>query len=502
MSPSERPGVAPSLPRPLSSTLGKLVAEEASESRSSSELWLERWVGADAGALTPAFHAALVDAVPVFAQFRRVLRNFAIGHHLEAGVVSIALEPGRSPDAALREQLRLCYLFILCRAAAHHPFWEQAYQQFLEDDLKLFGIPSPGAREGPVDDKRLKAIVVDIATDVHSWITTSYSTHGVAAPWPMVPELNLHVLLSRPGNFRCNALGPYDGNVHEYLLPALAALRRYGTDGGKTRLESLRKQQLAALREGTEFRRLVAEATRLSDERRQVFLRLYAMTIERVLWLAEETSRSEDVAQEVQRNARDLADLGRKMDRAIETGRYEVVAKSATPLAEWVSEDLKQRASERVRRSGRKRRSHDRMVPPPPGVPTSPVAMPISVQISAGRAGAVGNEFAIRVPEHELPGSVRWYEMEFATYVTRTGSAAHLTRLPVIASEPTMSEKGLQRWATYNMELPDANASLLPGPESVTNCGAAWKATPDGRGAYVLVIVGEASRKHEDRTPK
>lgn len=477
-----------------SSTLGNLVSEEASGSRSSSELWLEKWIGARADGLTPAFVDALNLAVPALAQFRRVLRNFALGHPLEAGVVNSAPEGDSRFDAALREQLLRCYLFILCRAAARHPFWERAYQRFLFDDLKLFAVPSLGVREKAADQNRLKGIVVDIATDVHSWITSAYSVYGVAAPWPLVPELNLNVLVSRPGNFRSSALGQFEGEVHEYLLPALAALRRFGSDISLTRLGSLRRQQIAASRGGSEFRHLVTEVTRLSDARRQVFFRLYAMLIERILWLANETLSAETSQHQLTHDSADLAGLGRQIDKAIDTGRFHAVAQSATRLAEWVSDELKQTAGAKIRRPGGRRGPLARMAFPTAVARGQPTVVPLSVQFAFGDAPHGAHAFTVRVPEHELPKTVHWYEVEIAVYAEQIGLPATLTRLPGVSSDATTIESGNQCWATYEMILPDEYASLLPSGGKEIGPGAAWRASHDGRGAYVFIIIGEVLR--------
>ncbi len=472
----------------LKTTLSKLLIDETGAARLASAGWLKKWITGEQADVHGTALAALRSAWPVLAQFRAVLRNFASARALEASIPGVDSNGKTMSDVGIRESILIAYIFILCRIASREERWHEAWQKFQHDPVALLG----GQRLRTWLGRDPKSAVIDIVAEVHAYLAGAYSIHDVRSAWPAVPELSVGVLMSRPGNFRSEALRGYDAEVTEKLTPCLAALRRFGDSLPPARVAELQRRQREAADQGDEFRQLLDESTRLSDARRPFSLRLYAMTLERMIWLAAQLGPSAAVPGTDKPDQSPLEHLGRMMDQEIEhPGAWVPPPREEPALAGWADDELARVAKVGLNRRSRSRgrKSFDRMAVPIAYKGLRAEVGALSVRAQRGERPPAGRFISIHIPEHELPKSVRWYDFELATSDERGAQDRALHRLAGSTSEATTRSVGAQTWARYDFVVAAGVRGFSGDGDRELSCGAAYSMTADGTGARVLVLL-------------
>lgn len=474
----------------IRSTLWDLILDESGETRLPSEVWLRRWVLGQRG--EHARQAVVQSALRSFARFRRILRNLAEGRLLEDGVDDGSVDGAAGRDTQISEQALRVHLYLLCRRIADDVSLTAANAAFFPEEkpsfLKIFEPGQSPANGRPHDQKDATR---DVVQAVHSWLTTNYSVNGIPAPWPTIPELRLDVLVSKPGKILCGVFNGADLRYVESLLPAMSAMRCFGKGLARETIERLLKQQRGAVARNSEFIGLVKDGGRLSDKRRQVFLCAYLMTIEYLAHIARSAIAASPGSSAEPASTASMASIGKSMDLLIENCGGLIPGDRPGGLAHWVTEDMKRVASERLASAlqGKRTRTLPKMTAPIFDQLVTRTALMIFASARIGGIPA-SRTLSIRIPEHQLPSSIVWYEIEVAVSCRGVDGSSQLVRLDVGAVEPKMLEKELAVWATYKWPLPAAAAIEMPDEGTrMIPCGAAFKLSADRQGANLLVIV-------------
>lgn len=474
------------------SVLWQLLADEQPATRLGSGAWLAKWTAPRE--LSLAWLTALESSWPIFCQFRRVLRNIVIHRMMESGVANDSSQPKERSDTATREDILRCYIFLLARCAARQIHWRRGFEMFQEDKVILLR----SHVSGHASSTEIGASANKVSAALHPWITASYSVHGIEAGWPVIPELTFRFLVSRPGNITTEVPLPTEGNASEYLFPTLAAMRRYGECVTLDRLRTWMDWHSTAAAAGNEFSALAGETSSLSNLRRAVMLRIYAMVLERIEWLSTQASDATAIAIEPPRGpyGEHLTRVGRLMDDALERRQH-------TQSIAWQSSapGLDDSLVELARSGLRKRLVSTRFVQPVsivssvPSIDRKEYLMTVSVSCSAQARRAEGTFIKVRIAEHELPSSVLSYDLELAVdYKPLVGETAiqSLKRIPISMESCTVAKHRNDLWATYELFVPEASCDQLPKNLDSVVCSAACQLPLQGRNALVLVLIGDS----------
>lgn len=475
------------------SILWKLFLDETGKAPISSAEWVRTWFyGSDPA---PAQLQLLAEAIPQLGTFRRVLRNLALGKMLEDGVGRA--DSGDAPlcDTTVREELLLAYIFLLCLQISRQPPLDDANELFSKDDAVFLKIGTGDIHAGGIGPPEWKEAILDIAQTIHSWLTSNYSIHGKSSQWPTIPELGLGILVSRTGstpgqNMQFRNLRRFDGKYVDRLLPTLRALRSFGTGAPPSKIVEIREHHLNAVKHGLEFKNLRDEPGRLKDEQRQVFLSAYAMVIEYLAWLA--ASNNAPPGGDTKPTPElTIATIGSDMDALI-GGKQAVSVRASARLPEWASKEIQGVALHQIKSAQKKTRTFPKMAVPLYKTTVRHGPMPVAVEVNINNRGDE-RTLSIRVPEHELPESMRWYEMELAAADTDDSGRTALHRIPLESAEPDVVESGAEAWASYQWPVPAAILAMTSDTGKVTlTSGSAFMTTEDGLGANVLIAISIA----------